>query len=255
MCTNRVRFVMRNLPRIRGRRGPDRRAVRVTSPRGGSSRGYYRVVHPLTLYVEGYFTNVWDASCYVALTEKQLEFATARALLRDGQGVPPALRDKAAIGRIPALQHGDVWLTESLAIVEYLDDVFPTPRLLPVDPARRARMRQVMTWLRSVLWTLRSERPWQLMVYPVPVAPMSPQAAREAGELVALVEWLAAHGELAAWHIAHADLAFALLRLSASGDPLPSAAQALLDANFARPSVRAYVDHARPPNPPPKTRS
>src|SRR3569623_921276 len=204
MCTNRVRFVMRKPPRIRSRRGPDRRAVRVTSPRGGSSRGYYRVVHPLTLYVEGYFTNVTDASCYVALTEKQLQFATARALLRDGQGDPLALRDKAAIGRIPALQHGDVWLTESLAIVEYLDDVFPTPRLLPVDPARRARMRQVMTWLRSVLWTLRSERPWQLMVYPVPVAPMSPQAAREAGELVALVEWLAAHGELATWTIARA---------------------------------------------------
>jgi hypothetical protein len=33
----------------------------------------------LTLYVEGYFTNVWDASCFVALTEKNLEFATARA--------------------------------------------------------------------------------------------------------------------------------------------------------------------------------
>ena len=211
-------------------------------------------MHPLTLYVEGYFTNVWDASCFVALTEKQLEFATARALLRDGQGVPAALRDKAAIGRIPALQHGDLWLTESLAIIEYLDDLF-APRVLPEDPARRARMRQVMTWLRSDLWALRSERPWQLMVYPAPVAPMSPQAAREAGELVALVEWLAAQGELAPWNIAHADLAFALMRLSASGYPLPPASQALLDANLARPSVRAYVDHQRPPNPPPQPRS
>jgi glutathione S-transferase len=215
--------------------------------------------HPLTLYVEGYFTNVWDASCVVALVEKQLEFATARALLRDGQGVPDALRDRAAIGRIPALQHGDVWLTESLAIVEYLDDVFPPPahpRLLPEEPAHRARMRQVMAWLRSDLWALRGERPWQVMVYPAArLAPLSAQAEREAGELIALVEWLAGRGELATWNIAHADLAFALMRLSATGHPLPASSQALLDANLARPSVRAYVDHARPPNPPPQPRS
>ncbi|HSN28714.1 MAG TPA: glutathione transferase [Kofleriaceae bacterium] len=212
-------------------------------------------MHPLTLYVEGYFTNVWDASCIVALTEKQLEFATARALLRDGQGVPPALREKAAIGRIPALQHGELWLTESLAIIEYLEDTFPLPRVLPEDPTRRARMRQVMTWLRSDLWALRGERPWQLMVYPTRVAPLSVQAEREAAELIALVEWLAARDELAVWNIAHADLAFALMRLAASGHALPAASQALLDANLARPSVRAYVDHARPPNPPPQPRS
>ncbi|MBV8758561.1 MAG: glutathione transferase [Deltaproteobacteria bacterium] len=212
--------------------------------------------HPLTLYVEGYFTNVWDASCFVALTEKGLEFATARALLRDGQGVPPALRDKAAIGRIPALQHGDLWLTESLAIIEYLDETFPEPRVLPADPMPRARMRQVMTWLRSDLWALRSERPWQVVVYPqTRIAPLSAAAAREAEELVALVEWLAAHGDLGEWNIAHADLAFALMRLSATGVALPAAAQALLDANLARPSVRAYVDRARPPNPPPQPRS
>ena len=213
----------------------------------------------LTLYVEGYFTNVWDATCVVALTEKQLEFTIARALLRDGQGVPPSLREHAAIGRIPALQHGEVWLTESLAIAEYLEDVFPPPsysRLLPEEPRLRARTRQVMTWLRSDLLELRAERPWQLTVYPPPeVAPLSPGASRQAGELVALVDWLDDHGELAAWNLGHADLAFALMRLAASGYPLTSSAERLLARNRERPSVRAYLDHARPPNPPPRPRS
>jgi len=213
----------------------------------------------LTLYVEGYFTNVWDASCFVALTEKQLEFMAARALLRDGQGVPAALRTHAAIGRIPALQHGDLWLTESLAIVEYLEDVFSPPgyaRLLPADPRTRARTRQVMTWLRSDLWALRQERPWQLAVYPsTQLAPLSEAARREAAELVELVDWLDGRGELAEWNLAHADLAFALMRLASSGYPLSAAAQRLLDRNLQRPSVRAYIDHARPPNPPPRPRS
>ena len=39
----------------------------------------------LTLFVDGYFATMWDASCFVALTEKQLEFTTARALLGEHQ--------------------------------------------------------------------------------------------------------------------------------------------------------------------------
>ncbi len=213
----------------------------------------------LTLYVEGYFTNVWDASCFVALGEKQLEFTIARALLRDGQGVPPGLREQAAIGRIPALQHGDVFVTESLAIVEYLEEVFAPPtyaRLMPDAPGPRARVRQIMAWLRSDLLVLRQERPWQLAVYPTtPLAPLSPAAEREAAELVALVDWLDAHGQLVPWNIAHADLAFALMRLARSGHAISPACQQLLDRNIERPSVRAYIDHARPPNPPPRPRS
>ena len=80
------------------------------------------LAHPITLFVDGYFTSTWDAACYVTLIEKQLEFTTARALLRDGQGVPAALRQHTAIARIPAFQHGDFLLTESLAIEELLHD-------------------------------------------------------------------------------------------------------------------------------------
>jgi glutathione S-transferase len=213
----------------------------------------------LTLYVEGYFTNVWDASCFVALTEKHLDFTTARALLRDGQGVPDALRTQAAIGRIPALQHGDFLLTESLAIAEYLEDAFPPPsytQLLPGDPLRRARCRQVMAWLRSDLLALREERPWQLCVYPVtPLSPMSAAASHDAAELVELVDWLDGHGELDEWNLSHADLAFALMRLARSGYPLSQPAQRLHDRNLDRASIRAYIEHARPPNPPPAPRS
>jgi hypothetical protein len=87
------------------------------------------------------------------------------------------------------------------------------------------------------------------------LAAMSPAAAREAHELVELVVRLAARGELATWHLGHADLAFALMRLASSGYVLPDEARRLLDDNLARPSVRAYVEHARPPNPPPVPRS
>jgi glutathione S-transferase len=217
----------------------------------------------LTLFVDGYFTSTWDATCFVALTEKHLEFTTARALLRDGQGAPARLREQSAIARIPALQHGDFLLTESLAIAEYLEDAFPPPghaRLLPADPQRRARARQTMAWLRFDQRALRAERPWQLSIYPAavdpddPLPPLSPEAERDAGELVDLVGRMSAAGELDDWNIAHADLAFALWRIARCGHALPPAAQQLLDRNVERPSIRAYLEHPRPPNPPPRLR-
>lgn len=44
-------------------------------------------------------------------------------------------------GLVPLLEDGAVRLTQSLAIIEYLDEVHPEPALLPSDPHARARAR------------------------------------------------------------------------------------------------------------------
>lgn len=209
----------------------------------------------LTLYVDGYYVNQFDASVICALTEKRLEFATARALLRDGGGVPPALTEQTKIARVPALQHGDFWLTESSAIVEYLEETFPPPeypRLLPADPQARARARQIMSFVRFDIVTMRDQRSWWMCAYPNDAPPLTALADREARELVKLTVDLSACHELDDWNIAHADLAFTLYRLARTNYPLPDVVQRFLDVNLARPSVRAYIDHPRPPNPPPR---
>jgi glutathione S-transferase len=212
-------------------------------------------VQQLTLYVDGYFVNQWDACCMVALEEKGVPYATARALLRDGGGVPRQLSDHTGIARVPALQHGDTWLTESSAIVEYLEDMFPPPshgRLLPADPRARARARQLMSFVRYDAYELRDERSWWMCVYPAMPPPLSARAERHVRELCELATRVVAAGELAEWNIAHADLALTLLRAARTGTELPPDAQRLLDANLVRPSVRAYVEHPRPPHPPPR---
>ena len=205
----------------------------------------------ITLYVDGYFVNQFDACCFVALEEKGLPFTTARALLRDGGGVPPSLRRFTGIPRVPALQHGEFWLTESMAIVEYLDEVFPLPALFPAEPRARARARQVMAWLRFDLRHLRLERPWWMTQYPASPTPLSADAARDVRELFELVDYLDATGGLEAWDMSHVDLALALLRVRPVDPALPAAGRRLLDAQLERPSVRRYIEHPRPPNPPP----
>jgi maleylacetoacetate isomerase/maleylpyruvate isomerase len=42
---------------------------------------------------------------------------------------------------VPLLRDGDATLTQSLAIIEYLDETHPQPPLLPADPLDRARVR------------------------------------------------------------------------------------------------------------------
>jgi glutathione S-transferase len=47
-------------------------------------------------------------------------------------------RQVSGYGKVPALEHGDVRIWESAVINEYLDEVFPEPRLLPSEPGKRA---------------------------------------------------------------------------------------------------------------------
>jgi maleylacetoacetate isomerase len=42
---------------------------------------------------------------------------------------------------VPTLVDGTARLSQSMAIIEYLDEVYPGPRLLPADPLGRARVR------------------------------------------------------------------------------------------------------------------
>jgi maleylacetoacetate isomerase len=61
-----------------------------------------------------------------------------------GQQHSPAYRAINPQRRVPALKldNGEV-LTQSLAIIDYLDEVFPEPPLLPSDPVERAHVRAV----------------------------------------------------------------------------------------------------------------
>lgn len=62
-------------------------------------------------------------------------------LLRGGgEQLLPSYRAVNAAGLVPALDDGAI-LTQSLAILEYLDETHPEPALLPPDPLGRARVR------------------------------------------------------------------------------------------------------------------
>ncbi|RME67382.1 MAG: maleylacetoacetate isomerase [Alphaproteobacteria bacterium] len=79
----------------------------------------------------------------IALNLKGLAYRQQQVhLLKDGgEQHGDAYRRVNPQALVPALDADGALLTQSLAIVEYLDDLYPSPPLLPSDPAAKARVR------------------------------------------------------------------------------------------------------------------
>src|SRR5262252_9422176 len=113
--------------------GPHRVGV-VNNPNGGNVKLY------------SYFRSSAAFRVRIALNLKGLAYDTVPIhLIKDGgrhksaeyRVVNPQMRVPAL-----ALSGGDV-LVQSLAIIEYLNEAYPSPPLLPTDPIERARVRAV----------------------------------------------------------------------------------------------------------------
>lgn len=96
--------------------------------------------------VYGYFRSSAAYRVRIALNLKGLapEFVPVH-LVKDGGGQrAPGYLEKNPQALVPALELDDgTVLTQSLAIVEYLDAVHPEPRLIPADPVLAAKVRAV----------------------------------------------------------------------------------------------------------------
>lgn len=82
----------------------------------------------------------------IALNLKGIDYELVPVhLQRDGgEQKKPAYRAVNPQGRVPSLQLDDGRVIgQSMAIMEFIDETIPTPRLLPADPVERARVRAV----------------------------------------------------------------------------------------------------------------
>jgi maleylpyruvate isomerase len=78
----------------------------------------------------------------IALNLKGLRVDHVSRHLRKGEQRTPAYLALNPQGLVPTLEFDDGFpLTQSLAIIEWLDEVYPEPPLLPADPLARARAR------------------------------------------------------------------------------------------------------------------
>ena len=90
-----------------------------------------------------YFRSSAAYRARIALHLKGLPFDYAPVHLRKGEQNAEAYRALNRQELVPTLVDGDAAITQSLAIIEYLDERHPEPPLLPSAPAGRARVRAI----------------------------------------------------------------------------------------------------------------
>ncbi|MEH0195187.1 maleylacetoacetate isomerase [Caulobacter sp. CCNWLY153] len=96
----------------------------------------------MTLTLFGYWRAAAPYRVRIGLNLKGLAYDQAPVNLLKGEQRQGAYLDLNPQGLTPALAIGDgVVLTQSLAILEWLDETHPEPALLPADPLGRARVR------------------------------------------------------------------------------------------------------------------
>lgn len=158
---------------------------------------------------------------------------------------PPQLAEINPYGTLPTLADRDLALYESTVVMEYLDERYPHPPLLPVYPVARANSRLLIH---------RIQRDWcaavDLILNPKTKEPARVQARKELRESLTGVSPLFADKpfflseELS---LVDCCLLPILWRLPQLGIELPRPAKPLLDymaRNFARPGFQASLSAA-----------
>lgn len=131
----------------------------------------------MKLYTYFRSSAAWRVRIALALKGIGTEQTFVHLLKDGGQQKTAAFRACNPLGVVPVLEtdHGAV-LTQSLAIIEYLEETHPLPRLLPPDPVARAQVRAFALAIACEIHPLNNLRVLQYLEH----AMRQPEATRTA---------------------------------------------------------------------------
>jgi RNA polymerase-associated protein len=186
--------------------------------------------------------DAWSHRARLVLAEKDV---TIDIVDVDGRALPEDLVELNPYQSLPTLVERDLVLYDSRIIIEYLDERYPHPPLMPVDPITRARFKLTM---------YRIERDWYSLAADIEQTP-DRKRAEEARKT--LQEVILANVEVfrtqpyfqsAEFTLVDATIAPVLWRLPAWGIKLPSPkADAVMHYErrlFMRPAFRRSLSWA-----------
>ncbi len=105
-----------------------------------------------------YFRSSSSYRVRIALNLKKLDYETkpVHLLLEGGEQFTEEFKKLNPACKIPVLIRDRCVISQSVAIIEYLDEQFPEPELYPEDPLQRARVRQLCEMINSDIQPLQN---------------------------------------------------------------------------------------------------
>jgi len=132
--------------------------------------------HPLSPYVQ---------KVKLALLEKGIPFETEMPNIGPGTDVGELARLNPRL-EVPALEDGDDAIFDSTIILEYLEDKWPQPPMLPATPAERARVRMIEevcdTYYEAINWAM-----YEIRYFKRATGALAETLTARAGEQIAAV--------------------------------------------------------------------
>ena len=80
------------------------------------------------------------SSAKAAFLEKNVQFEEITVFPSQDE----AILAQSPMGKVPWIEIGDEILTETNVIYDYLEDISPEPRLYPIDPWQRAKVKEII---------------------------------------------------------------------------------------------------------------
>ncbi|MBZ7923675.1 glutathione S-transferase family protein [Ensifer adhaerens] len=112
----------------------------------------------LILYVGNKNYSSWSMRPWMAMSAAGIDFEDV-VIPFDFAAGNPEIRAVSPTGRVPLLRHGELLVWESLAIIEYVAELFPNAGLWPADREARARARSYSIEMLSGFRALRGACP------------------------------------------------------------------------------------------------
>jgi len=205
-------------------------------------------VSSLTLVIGNKNYSSWSLRPWMALTMAGIPFNEIVIPLEQ-----PDTKEKisahSAAGRVPVLRHGRTIIWDSMAIIEYVAELFPEKNLWPKLIAARAMARSACAEMHSGFFALRNACPMNLKRGRKPV-PMSDAVTADVARLESL--WtdcrarFARGGKFLFGKFSAADAMFApiVTRFDTYDVPVSDSTRSYMDAVMATPAFLSWKDAA-----------
>lgn len=113
-----------------------------------------------SLKLYSYYRSSASYRVRIALHWKELEFeyVPVHLIRAGGEQHTETYRKLNPMGHVPTLVHNEFVLSESVAIIDYLDQVFPQKKLFPVEPQKRAKVLQIAETINSGIQPYQNQK-------------------------------------------------------------------------------------------------